>query len=313
MVGTAAEPSSGSPARVAGRASRGRPTARPIGHLKHHAYGDPAAASRLELAELAWLQVARITSSAHEVTHLPPPTMAPSVAIALQLSGTSVLAQHGRTARVMGGYWSICHSAEQYTLVGTGASRRLVLLMPSVHIAQGIDLRWITARAFPGTSGVSRLAFGAADWLIEEISALGLVRAEELAESLCRLMNLAIRERTREPMQRNLGERIRDYVAHRLRDPDLSIASIARDLRASKSSLHRAILNTDGSIHNLIWHTRLERCRQDLLDPQKLDHSIAQIAHSWGFKDVTHFSHAFRHRFGMSARQMRAAHRRAPA
>jgi AraC-like DNA-binding protein len=124
-------------------------------------------------------------------------------------------------------------------------------------------------------------------------------------------MNLAMYERTRqqplEPAQRTLADRIREYVEQHLHDPDLSLDSIARDLNASKRSLHRAVSELEGSIHNLIWHARLERCRADLGDPAKSHESIANIAQSWGFKNSTHFSRAFRTRFGMSAREARRA------
>jgi AraC-like DNA-binding protein len=144
---------------------------------------------------------------------------------------------------------------------------------------------------------------------MEELSTLGMVRADDLADSISRLLNVAIHERTRqlpfELAQRTLADRIRDYVTQHLHDPDLSIDSISRDLNASKRSLHRAISDADESIHNLIWHARLDRCREDLRDPAKSQHSIASIAQSWGFKNSTHFSRAFRTRFGMSAREAR--------
>jgi AraC-like DNA-binding protein len=111
--------------------------------------------------------------------------------------------------------------------------------------------------------------------------------------------------------RRELAEEIRDYVVANLHDPDLSPDIIARRLHASKRTLHRAVRNLNGSLHNLIWHERLDRCRRDLLDPSKSDYTIAQIAHSWGFKNLSHFSSAFRNRFGLSAREARRAARSA--
>lgn len=281
------------------------------GLLKNHAYGNPAAAAQLETVEVAWLQVARITSARHHVIHTAAAGGLPSVAIALQLAGSGALEQNGRTARLIAGSWVVCSSSEPYVLSSPTASQRLVVLIPTNRIERGIDLRATAARAFTGTSGVSRLAFNAASWLIEEFNTVTAVRAEDLAQSLSRLMNLAIYERTRqqpvEPPQRTLADRIREYVEQRLHDPDLSLDTIARDLNASKRSLHRAVSELEGSIHNLIWHARLERCREALGDPSKSHESIANIAQSWGFKNSTHFSRAFRTRFGMSAREARRA------
>ena len=110
------------------------------------------------------------------------------------------------------------------------------------------------------------------EWLLEEFASLNMVRADDLAESLCRLITLAIYERTRnlppETGQRSLANRIREYVAQHLHDPGLSLDTIARDLNASKRSLHRAMSDIDDSIHNLIWHARLERCRTTCAIPR---------------------------------------------
>lgn len=275
--------------------------------LRSHIYGTPTAISRLEVVQVAWLQVARIVADTDRVVYKP--SSVPSAAITLQVSGASVIEQYGRTARLVAGEWSVCDSSEPYTLTGPFASERLVLLIPATRIERGIDLHAATARVFSSTSGVSRLAFVAANWLIEEINSLQMVRADDLAESLSRLMNLAIYEGTRQqpivPVQRTLRDRIREYVAQHLHDPELSLDSIARDLNASKRSLHRALSEIDGSLHNLIWHARLERCREDLRNPEKSQQSIASIAQAWGFKNPTHFSRAFRTRYGMSAREAR--------
>ena len=291
--------------------NRWRTTTEASGCLKNHAYGDPTVDGLLEIAEVAWLQVARITAGRHRIVHEPVQTATPSVAVALQVKGTSVIEQQGRTASLVAGHWSMCNSSKSYTLLSPVESQRLVLLIPSNRLERSINLNAMTARVFSGTSGVSRLAFGAAGWLLEEFASLNMVRADDLAESLCRLITLAIYERTRdlppETGQRTLANRIRDYVAQHLHDPELSLDTIARDLNASKRSLHRAMSDIDDSIHNLIWHARLERCRDDLRNPAKSQQSIASIAQSWGFKNSTHFSRAFRTRFGMSARQARRA------
>ena len=77
-----------------------RATSTPTGWLKQHAFGDPAALSELELVELAWLQVARITAQRHQVAYKPETSSIPSVAIALQIAGTTTVDQCGRSARL---------------------------------------------------------------------------------------------------------------------------------------------------------------------------------------------------------------------
>jgi AraC-like DNA-binding protein len=111
--------------------------------------------------------------------------------------------------------------------------------------------------------------------------------------------------RNSETQRGTLGDRIRAYVADHLRDPHLSLDSIAKHLNSSKRSLHRAVSSSSSSIHDLIWHQRLDRCRRDLLDPA-LDHlTILTIASRWGLPGAQHFSRLFRAAYGRSPREVR--------
>lgn len=281
----------------------------PSSGIKHHIYDDPSVDGTLEVADIAWLQVGRITAGRHRVVHEPPAAHAPAAAIVLQITGKSVIEQQGRTVRLAPGHWTVCDSTMAYTLTSPGPSQRLLLLIPHDCLDENIDLEQFTTRSFSGTAGVGRLVFGIAGWIVEELASIQSDRADVLANTITQIINLAIHEkmgrRTSEPLRGTLGDRIRAYVADHLRDPHLSLDSIAKHLNSSKRSLHRAVSTSSSSIHDLIWHQRLDRCRRDLLDPAQSRQTIAEIAHSWGFKNFTHFSQAFRERFGISAREAR--------
>jgi AraC-like DNA-binding protein len=277
--------------------------------VRHHVHDEPTVRGTMEIAAIAWLEVARITAGRHKVIHEPPVSLAPAVTIVLQITGKSVIQQQHRVARLQPGHWSVCDSAQPYTLTSPGASQRLLLLMPHDCLDGDIDLKDITIRSFSGTAGVGRLVFTIAGWIVDELASIHSERADVLAKTITQIINLAIHEkcspRSAEAAPGTLGERIRSYVADHLRDPHLCLDSIAKHLNSSKRSLHRAVSNSSSSIHDLIWHQRLDRCRRDLLAPSNSRQSIAEIAHSWGFKNLTHFSQAFRERFGVSAREAR--------
>jgi AraC-like DNA-binding protein len=291
------------------RTPAGRHTHTPANGVKHHVYDDPSVDGTVEIADIAWLQVARITAGRHRVVHAPSASVAPAAAIVLQITGKSVIEHQGRTVRLAPGHWSMCDSVRPYTLTTPGPSQRLLLLIPHDCLNDDIDLEEFTSRSYSGTSGVGRLVFGIAGWIVEEFASIRSERADVLAKTITQIINLAIHEkmgrRSIEPAQGTLGDRIRAYVADHLRDPHLSLDIIAKHLNSSKRSLHRAVSTSSSSIHDLIWHQRLDRCRRDLLDPSLSRQTIAEIAHSWGFKNFTHFSQAFRERFGVSAREAR--------
>jgi AraC-like DNA-binding protein len=277
--------------------------------LLREAYGGPAVAGVLEIADIAWLQVVRMTGAGHRLVHRPTSGAGSAITIWLQVRGTSVMEQAGRTVHLVPGRWSLVTSQQPYTVLSAGPTQRIALLIPPERIHPQPDLDSLGSRSFSGTLGIARLAFDAARSVVDEPVTLSTMPAADLAESLCRLAGLALQEGAARPDpdhdRGTLVDRIHSYINEHLRDPDLSLDSIARNLSASKRSLHRAVREVNGSIHDLIWHTRLERCRSDLLDPVKDHLGIGDIAHSWGFKNLTHFSRAFRERFGISARDVR--------
>ncbi len=103
------------------RASTGRPANAPSTSVKHDIYDDPSVDGTVDIADIAWLQVARITAARHRVVHEPPASVAPAAAIVLQISGKSVIEQQGRTVRLAPGHWSMCDSTLPYTLTSPGA------------------------------------------------------------------------------------------------------------------------------------------------------------------------------------------------
>ena len=88
-------------------------------------------------------------------------------------------------------------------------------------------------------------------------------------------------------------------------DPELNVAQIARTLRLSPSTLHRAWTGEPCSLSDWIWSLRLDAARRDLCDPACSARTVSDIAFSWGFNDAAHFSRAFRVRFGCSPRDAR--------
>jgi AraC-like DNA-binding protein len=108
-------------------------------------------------------------------------------------------------------------------------------------------------------------------------------------------------------------EQIKACARARLRDPHLTVASVAAQLRVSPSTLHRAWAGEACSIAEWIWAQRLDAARRDLCDPGMGARSVSEIAFSWGFNDAAHFSRAFRARFACSARELRSGGAAQPA
>ena len=99
--------------------------------------------------------------------------------------------------------------------------------------------------------------------------------------------------------------RVFSAIEARLRDPDLSMAEIAKAEGLSPRYIQRLFEGHDRSFSDHVRHRRLEQCRLDLVNPQHADRSIAEIAFRWGFPDQAHFSRVFSSAYGVSPREFR--------
>lgn len=99
--------------------------------------------------------------------------------------------------------------------------------------------------------------------------------------------------------------RIRQYIEENLFHPDLAPPKIAEAHRISIRYLHWLFEQTGNTVLQYVIKERLQRCRRDLSLPAMNNRTITDIALSWGFHDLTHFSRRFRQEFGMSPQAFR--------
>jgi AraC-like DNA-binding protein len=98
---------------------------------------------------------------------------------------------------------------------------------------------------------------------------------------------------------------LRRYAENHLSDPALSPTTVAAHFRMSTRYLHGLFAETGESFMRWVLGRRLAHCRKALSDPSLSSRSIADIAFSWGFQDLTHFGRAFKKEFGMTPREWR--------
>ncbi len=106
---------------------------------------------------------------------------------------------------------------------------------------------------------------------------------------------------------REYANRLRKIIDEELQNPDLSPPFIAARLGISLSYLYSIARNSGISVSQLIIDNRLDRCHAVLADRAWLGRSITEIAFSWGFQELSHFSRRFSERFGMSPKAYRKA------
>jgi AraC family transcriptional regulator, positive regulator of tynA and feaB len=137
-------------------------------------------------------------------------------------------------------------------------------------------------------------------------------QANTLVEALVRVIaaaygsSLSLSARASPASQSLLLTRIRNYILSNLNAADLAPPQIARVHGISERHLSKLFETEETTISRWIWSQRLEESRRMLASASFVERSIKQIAHACGFRDMSHFSCAFKNKFGSTPREYRA-------
>lgn len=266
--------------------------------------------------QLATLQLSRVTATAQHVRRTPARIARTSedyFLVSIQARGTGAVVQDGRHAKLAPGDFALYDSTRPYELLFDGPFQQYVLKLPGPTLRTALrDTHRLTATSVCGARGAGHLMIGMIRTLAADIETLAPESAVAVADSVTQILiaGLSALPAAQQPALSNLialhREQIKACVRARLREPGLSVASIAAQLRLASSTLHRAWAGEPCSLADWVWAQRLDAARRDLCDPALATRNVSEIAFSWGFNDAAHFSRAFRARFGCSPRALRA-------
>jgi AraC-like DNA-binding protein len=100
------------------------------------------------------------------------------------------------------------------------------------------------------------------------------------------------------------------WIEDHLADPDLSAERLAAAHYLSTRYVRRVFAANGLTVSAVIRQRRLERIRDQLVDPRQVRQPVGSIADRWGFGDAARFSRAFRSQFGVSPSRYRLLHLR---
>lgn len=235
--------------------------------------------------------------------------------IQIQREGTGIVCQDGRSAVLKPGDFALHDSTRPFELVfGDHDHDVTTLRLPcsalDIHVS---NIQELTATTIDGSAAAGQLLGSMVTMLARDFSRLPAPAALSLSEAITSMVAAGLRSLPMANVKRPTSlhayhvARIQSYVREHLRDPDLSVASIARALDMSADHLSRIFKHEPIPLSRLIWQSRLAACTQDLRDPRLRHRTVSEIAFAWGFNDAAHFSRAFKECHGTSPRQWRAA------
>jgi AraC-like DNA-binding protein len=229
----------------------------------------------------------------------------------LQLRGSGVHTQVGRAGCLEPGDFLLIDTTRPYELSFTDAFTQLVLILPREGVTSRLpDVHKLTACTVKGHTGTGAIASVFIQQLLSHVSSVEAGSLPRLQASLLDLTTTALGEQRSAAVcgsaSRNvLTQRVLQFIEDHLGDPELSCSSVAARHRISERYLRLLFSELTVSPSDWIWSRRLERARQDLTDPLKAARPVTTICFTWGFKDVAHFSRAFKARFGCTPSEAR--------
>ena len=167
-------------------------------------------------------------------------------------------------------------------------------------------------RPIPASAGVSRLAKEFVVSLFSEADKIDDGLLPDIGQEVVDLIAIALRAQVAVPEVAKRSVRwahllrARRFIESHISDPELRPGTIAENLGMSVRYLSRIFELSDTSVSKWILDQRLARCHRDLTCNSFARHSITEIAYAAGFNDPGRFSRAFRDRYGITARDVRA-------
>lgn len=236
--------------------------------------------------------------------------------VSFQIEGRGLVRQDGRDALLVPGDFALYDSTRPYELLFQEPFRQLVLMLPGSELRTRLrHTEALTATAVSGREGAGHLMIRMIETLRADAGQLQPASTAAVAEGIISILTAGLQ--TLPAAARSAPTalrawhlaRIKSYVREHLADPRLSVAELSRSLQLSAAHIHRIFRDEPLPLAHYVRERRLEACRRDLLDPRCATRSVSDIAFSWGFNDAAHFSRAFRARYGVTPRDMRASGR----
>jgi len=231
--------------------------------------------------------------------------------VSVQTAGSSTIRQLDREVILKPGDFTIYDSTMPYHLHFANRLSQLVIKVPRKHLKKHLQSpETLTALHVKGGKGIAQITTKFAQTLFNETDALDHNTQAQVAETFVSLLTTSIREATSEMERapRNKATqllRIKQFIAHNLRNSELDLQVIANSQNISERYLHTLFESESITPSRFIWNERLKSAHIDLSNPLLSHRNISEICFSWGFSDTTHFSRAFKGKYELSPRAFR--------
>jgi AraC-like DNA-binding protein len=231
---------------------------------------------------------------------------------AMLLTGDYFLEQDGKQISLRPGEMTIYDATRPHRIVCPGDFSKLIVAFPRAMLQERFPgVEKCCARRVGTETGIGSLTTGNIRSFSAEAGALAPEAFDAVSEHCADLVALALADLSGETSAANPGRaatlrRVKRFVESRLHNPELDTAMVSQGVGLSARYVNALFEKEGASLMRHVWGRRLDNCRRDLTSASCAGEPIGQIAFRWGFNDLSHFSRAFKNRFGCSPRELRA-------
>jgi len=226
-----------------------------------------------------------------------------------QLEGLATIEQNNRQTVIQPGDITLIDASRPCSLVWQQPSRQISLLLPRSLLEQ--QLRVGEAHCVQRLGKNLPMVQMSHRLLQESMSNHELSGSESEAalEAIVCLLRPVLQQQDVQPSRRDRQfEKVVQLIESHLQSEMLRPEWLANETGMSVRSLYRMFADKGLVVAQYIKNRRLDLCARELRGAAD-DEKLAGIGFSWGFTDHSHFSTAFRQRFGISPGEYRKRHR----
>lgn len=193
--------------------------------------------------------------------------------------------------------------------VDTGS--RIAVFIPRDELEKNVGWPNMHGQVMRSSNPSTRLLFEYLRSLQAISGELNIAEAHSAQEAMLTLFGASIAgseggTAERQPTKVSTRKCVLAYIDANLADPQLGPQSIIQNFRISRSQLYR-IFDNDGGVAKVIRDKRLDRAYYILVSHNGKPLSFKEIAYRCGFQDGTQFTKAFKARFCMSPKDVKAS------
>lgn len=231
--------------------------------------------------------------------------------VSLHKQGAAVVSQGGRESRIEAGDIFVIDPSRPFHIEASEIYVHSVYLKPCALRQLLPQFDTLTGLAIRCDQGPGAILRSVLDGLFSMTQTMSEEIADDMSDALPYLLAPALRnlERSSDKSASRLKvlhrQRISRFVRDNLWDSCMDANAISRGVNLSLRHVYELYSDDDQPLMKSVWKERLALCRRDLAEPRLQAKTVGEIAYTWGFSNVSHFSRVFKTEFGVGPREFR--------